>query len=298
LDVMLQQTYSGWGGNFVGQPWAALVLAALALSVLSGLLWMGFTDEDTGKGKRPVTGNRDDPEVARTPPADPLVSRAIQAFPGRILGVFRGRDQARYDDRDVAVLVAWMLLPQAGIWLLSTRQPLFVNRYLIWAAPAFYLLAAAGWVALGRLGWRGALVAVGLSSVVLVGDAGALVYQGTQPIKADFRAVAEHLQARYQPDDLIVFHISYMAQSFDYYYDSDFTGWGAPAAADGRPGPDFDAQMRNNTEGYGTLWLVLSEAEMWDPQGLVKAWLDDHALTPPDERVFTEVRVYRYQLNR
>ena len=141
-------------------------------------------------------------------------------------------------------------------------------------------------------------MAAGLLLLVLAGDARAILYQGTQPIKPDFRAAAEYLQERYHPGDAIIFHLAYLAQNFDYYYAGDFSGQGAPAAANGSPGPDFDSQMRTNTEGHDTVWLVLSEAEMWDPQGLVKAWLDDHAVTPPEERSFTLVSVYGYRLDR
>jgi mannosyltransferase len=190
-----------------------------------------------------------------------------------------------------------VLLPLLGIWLISLRQPVFTNRYLIWAAPAFYLLAGTGCVALGRLGRGGTLVAGFLMLVVLVGDGRALHYQSTQSIKPDFRAVAAHLETHYQPGDLIIFHLSYLQNNFDYYYRGKADRWGAPAPASGLSETDIDFHMRANTNGRKTVWLVLSEAHMWDPQGLIKAWMDAHAVGPPEEQVFTHVSIYRYQLN-
>ncbi len=199
--------------------------------------------------------------------------------------------------RDSVAVLLWILFPLLGIWLISTRQPIFTNRYLIWAAPAFYLLAAAGFVAASRLGRGGALVGSVLLLVVLVGDARSLLHQAEQPIKPDFQAAAAYLKEHYKTEDLIVFHLSYMENNFDYYYEGEFDGWGAPAPASGWSDKDIDVQMRTGTTGHETVWLVLSEAGMWDPQGLIKGWMDANSLEPPSEQVFSHVSVYRYQFD-
>jgi hypothetical protein len=190
-----------------------------------------------------------------------------------------------------------MAVPLLGIWLISARQPIFTNRYLVWAAPAFYLLAAAGSVSLARIGRGGALIAVGALLLILAGDARALWHQATQPIKPDFRSVALYLGERYEPDDLVVFHLSYLEVNFDYYFDGDYDGWGAPAPGGAMIESDLDESMRTGTGGPRAVWLVLSEPDMWDPRGLVKAWMDAHALAPPGEKAFAHVSVYRYQLD-
>jgi mannosyltransferase len=253
LDVMLEATVNGWGGNFVGEPWATLVLLGLAPLALMGVAWAWLTE-----------------------------------------GKLEGGDRDRW--REPVALLAWMFLPLLGIWLISARQPIFTNRYLVWAAPAFYLLAAAGFYALARLGRGGVLVAVALSLLILIGDGRALSHQATQPIKPDFRAAAEYLEERYKDGDLIVFHLSYMEENLEYYFGGEYDGWGAPAPAGGMSEEDVDFHMRSNTNGHRSVWLVLSEAEMWDPRGLVKAWMDAHAVAVPEEAVFAHVSVYRYQL--
>jgi hypothetical protein len=261
MNVMLEATFDGWAGNFVGEPWATIILAGLGLLALFGAAWVGLM------GPEKETGERDD-------------------------------DQPAHTWRDILALLAWMFVPLVGIWLISARQPIFTNRYLIWAAPAFYLLVAAGCVAFTRLGRGGSLLAGALLVLVLAGDGRALLHQATQPIKPDFKSAAAYLEERYQNGDLIVFHLSYMENNFDYYYTGEFDGWGAPAPAGGMSEADVDAHMRANTNSHGNVWLVLSEAEMWDPQGLVKAWMDGHAAAPPEERVFAHVSVYRYQLDK
>ena len=259
LDAMLEATLDAWGGHFVGEPWATLILIGLSLLALFGLTLVWLTDqEQQGQG-------------------------------GDSEGLLAGW-------REPAALLTWMFLPLLGIWLISARQPIFTHRYLVWAAPALYLSAAAGVAALLRLGRAGALAGAGLCLVVLLGDGRALVYQATQPIKPDFQAAAAYLERRYAAGDLIVFHLSYMADNYDYYFDGPFDGWGAPAPAGGWSESDVDVSMRTNTSGRSTVWLVLSESDMWDPRGLIKAWLDAHAVAPPEEQPFTHVSVFRYQL--
>jgi len=132
--------------------------------------------------------------------------------------------------------------------------------------------------------------------VVLVGNANALHYQATQPIKPDFRAAATYVEQRYQPGDLVIFHLSYLENNFDYYYVGSYDSWGAPAPASGMSASDVDSFMLAHTSGRATVWLVLSEAEMWDPGGMIKAWLDGNAGQPQTEQVFAHVSILKYQL--
>jgi hypothetical protein len=263
FPTMLDATLEGWGGNFIGEPWATLILVGLALLAFGGLAWTWLT--------------------------------------GSIVKVEAGvgaRDSRTNNWREPVALLTWMLVPLLGIWLISTRQPIFTNRYLVWAAPAFYLLAAAGAVALARRGLIGRLVAGGVLLLVLLGDGRALLYQADQSIKPDFRAAAAYLDGRYQSGDVVIFHLSYMQHNFDFYFPDDYAGWGAPVPGNGLSETDLDFHMRTNTSGYRMVWLVLSEPEMWDPQGLIKAWLDTHAINPPEEQVFSHVSVLRYQLDQ
>jgi hypothetical protein len=136
------------------------------------------------------------------------------------------------------------------VWLISLWQPLFTDRYLIWTAPAFYLLVAVGWSVLWRGGvWARRVAALSIT-LVLVFDGINLWRQATVSIKSDVRgAVAYVIGYRapegpesadpLQPDGarllgfrqylplvqrgsagiegLIVFQIPYIRHAFDYY---------------------------------------------------------------------------------
>jgi hypothetical protein len=58
---------------------------------------------------------------------------------------------------------------------------------------------------------------------------------------------------------------------------------------------ELGATLGEMTEGHRSIWLVASEAELWDERGLVKAWLDGNGRLV-DEEEFARVSLCRYKL--
>ena len=231
---------------------------------------------------------------------------------------------------ELLALVIWLFAPLLAIWVISLRQPLFTDRYLIWSAPAFYLLAARGLTpAISARTWKRVTAALTLI-VVLVVYGGNLWAQATSPIKSDFRAAAAYVasyddQAEpaerpppsafrafrlYLPlvrvgqrgfEDLIIFQIPYGQHTFDYYFPTDdyaaaeglYTNHRAPEGGYLISEHQAAWQMREMTEGYGGVWLIATEVMTWDERDLVHGWLDDH-MERVDEAHFARVSVYRY----
>lgn len=161
----------------------------------------------------------------------------------------------------VGGVLAWLLTPLLSVWLISLRQPLFTDRYLIWTAPAFYLLVALGLASLRQIQIGPILMGLLLAGLILLGGAN-LWRQANVPFKADFRAaaayvadydgaqessaphaqqaptgateelprrcylpfVAAHLGAR-EEDELIIFQIPYSRYTFDYYFPQEDYAW-------------------------------------------------------------------------
>ncbi len=231
---------------------------------------------------------------------------------------------------DFLALALWLTVPLVAIWVISLRQPLFTDRYLIWCAPAFYLLIASGLSRLMRVqGWGRWLTAV-LLGAVLVANGVNLWRQATTAIRSDFRGAAafvadyqervetvEHprpvTSAAFQTylpivgggpsesDSLIVFQIPYGKYTFDYYFPTE----GYPAAEGlytNHRGPDGGYlvseqqaawHMRQMTDGHAEVWLIATEVSMWDERNLVQRWLDEHFQRAAEAR-FSRVDVYRY----
>jgi mannosyltransferase len=231
---------------------------------------------------------------------------------------------------DRAAVLIWLALPVLSVALISTWQPIFTDRYLIWSAPALYLLVGAGLDVLARRGWTLRWLGGLLVGAILVFDTLALHQQVSVPLKSDVRAAAAYVAAnvavQYPPQSarphrvylplvvaggsaparagtLILFQIPYIRYTFDYYYPVKDYAWAEgpytnARTADGGYATDTGqvaAYLREVTAPYQSVWLVLSEAEMWDERGLTLAWLEANAQRV-DEAHFTRVDVYRYVL--
>lgn len=195
-----------------------------------------------------------------------------------------------HSGRRFALLLVWLLAPPLAIWLLSLRQPVFTDRYIIWMLPALLLLMALGVEVLrnnlGRAGKAAAFAAVLLLCAVWL-RFGWL--QATTTIKYDLRAAIRLVAAERTPDDLLLLQIPHTEWSYRYYSSDQgrdpfagsdarlgrWTGglWTNNGLPDDQAVADVEAQMRALTAGGGDIWLVLSEVAMWDNRRLMDQWL-------------------------
>jgi len=236
LGEMVRILLNGWstGMHGWGWPWSAVLMGGLAAW---GLVCP--TGGTLAKVRQPASGQEANASAEMSPA--PVQSLTF----ARVGGVLSH-----------LALLGWLATPLLLVWLISLRQPLFTDRYLIWAAPAYYLLVALGLACVGRLGDRPsrrglaktlarATVAL-LIGIILVSDGVNLWRQATIPIKSDFRAAAAHVAHYREPgepvarpvkgagegafksylpivvrggfDDMIIFQIPYGQYTFDYYF--------------------------------------------------------------------------------
>lgn len=207
--------------------------------------------------------------------------------------------------RATLFLALWIVVPLLIIWLISLRQPLFTDRYLIWAVPAFYLLAGTGLGVRGQRGrdrWKGAAIkGIGILTILVIFGVN-LHAQATVPIKSDVRAAAAYVESRYQPGDLLLFQIPHIRYTFDYYFGPTDYLWADGLYTNHRTA---EGGYRLSEEAAGRwmaliigdhtrVWLVASEVEMWDERNLVQGWLE-RMFTRADEAHFIRVDVYKYR---
>lgn len=215
----------------------------------------------------------------------PLISLYLFLLLG---GVFAARPPRRLR----LSLAAWLLLPPLAVYLISLRVAVFEDRYLIYIAPAFYLLVALG---LGWLGRYSRLLAGLCLGVILVMNLAGLWQQQQAPIKADMRAAAAYLAARPEPPRTIMIQIPYLQYTFDYYYPGEYTFIEGLWTNDGKTPETVEAEMTARLAGVDDLWLIVSEEPMWDSRGLARRWLNEHGRLM-EEAHFKRVDVYRYRL--
>jgi mannosyltransferase len=200
--------------------------------------------------------------------------------------------------RTVLLLLLWLLLPALSIYLVSLGMPIFTDRYLIWAMPAYLALLACGIVAFGRW-WRP--LGIALAGVILALNGWSMYLQATQAIKADFRSAAAYVVARYHPGDKIMYEIPYNRYTFSYYAsgraDPEDVAWAGvegPYTNYGMSEAEADAWIATRLGGAQVVWLVASEVPMWDERNLTEQWFSANA-TATDRADFTRVSVIRYE---
>ncbi|HEY76276.1 MAG TPA: hypothetical protein G4O00_08865 [Thermoflexia bacterium] len=219
------------------------------------------------------------------------------------LAALVGEHGGRRERIEVALsLIGWMAVPLLGIWAVSLRQPLFTDRYLIWTAPALYLLCGTGVAFLWRWKrWSAALLVLAL----LVVFGGNLWIQSTVPTKSDLRAAAAFVEERYEPGDLLIFQIPHIRYTFDYYFGPAVYSWADGPytnyrSSDGEYQVDEGQVaywMALTVRGRERVWFVASEVEMWDERNLVWEWLEANG-ERVEEAHFLWVDVYLYHLDR
>lgn len=214
--------------------------------------------------------------------------------------------------RRLFLLLSWLLVPIALIYLISLRQPVFTERYVIWIGPAALLCMALGLRVLMNNSGRLALPLAAIFLIYVMGLWGYLGWQQkSMVIKFDLRGAVQYVYTHRSPDDLLILQIPHQEWAYR-YYTSNFgpnpfaggderLGWweGGPYTNWGRPDEvewaDVDRSMRRMTAGADEIWVLLSEASMWDNRRLMDRWLQTFAALE-EQRIFPGVIVQRYRL--
>lgn len=182
------------------------------------------------------------------------------------------------------------LVPVIGVYLISLGMPIFADRYLIAIAVPFYLLLACGLEALRQRSY----IVWGLCLIALlwINGQGAWVQSQTR-LKADFRSAAAHFAKQASPQDLVIVQMPYVHRTFEYYYRQPYRRADGLYTNGGMTADQVAKHMAELTDGEQTIWLLKSEAEMWDRRNLVQQWLDDRCQRTAEAH-FERVELYRY----
>ena len=178
----------------------------------------------------------------------------------------------------------WMLVPALILIAINRTRPKFSPRYMMNALPPFLMLASAGAQHLIHLlrrhafTWRGwTAVAVLLLATAILGGATtrslANHYLDKRLYRPDFRAMAHYIEDHASPTDLIVLVGGHSYPAFTYYYRGALPVLPLPdellpttqQPIDLRALETLDAAI----EGRQNLWLVLWQASLADPTGLI-----------------------------
>lgn len=174
LHQMVEILFNGWslGIPGLGRPWGTALMVALAAGGLISLVIPRAREEGVFRWE------------ALSEACPTWMKLRLDRPPAR---------QGRAGLETCLAMVCWLVTPLSVVWLISLRQPIFTDRYLIWVAPAFYLLVAQALVSLWSLGDFGRWVVGLLLSTILTLNGVNLWHQATVPVKSDFRAAAAYI---------------------------------------------------------------------------------------------------------
>jgi 4-amino-4-deoxy-L-arabinose transferase-like glycosyltransferase len=210
-------------------------------------------------------------------------------------------------------LLLWLLLPIAGIVILSQSRPLYEPRFLMLVLPAWAILVGAGLVALGRgAGWlldtrlglpplarQLVVVAVGVvvAGLLLIPTARSLASYYFDPAYArdNYRGLAETVTLREEPGDAVVLTAPGQIEIFRYYYRGRSDVFPLPLQRPIDPA-DTGARLEALRTDHQRVWLVRWAAEEADPNDLILGWLEGRGRRLGGE-AFGRVELRLYDLN-
>lgn len=197
--------------------------------------------------------------------------------------------------RDELLLVAcWLGCPIVFPFLLSKIfGPMYLDRYTISAAPAFYLLIAFALVNLRR--WIPMFVTL-LTLVILMLPG--LFYYYQADVKEQWRELAGYLDAQASPEEVLVFApdlSGWQQQSFGWYSRGNFQTCGL-GQADLESQATLSAALTKCLSGRHRFWLILrgtpQVVSRFQAYFLAK---DRQDLILKDEKNYTGIQLYFFE---
>jgi mannosyltransferase len=113
----------------------------------------------------------------------------------------------------ITFLLCWLFIPLILLLLISVRQSMFLNRYLLICVPALVLLAASG---IGTMKQRN-LMGAALLIMVALSLSGLVQYYRFRAGRQEWKAATAYILNQARPMDAAIFYVAPGRLLFDYY---------------------------------------------------------------------------------
>lgn len=173
--------------------------------------------------------------------------------------------------KPVVFLSLGVVAPLTITYLMVARgAPLFAARYLVVTLPAFYLLwAAAADRMAAAARWLGLVALLGFA--LLNGARWAQTAYGGERFREDWRGAVAYLEQRATPGDLVLALHHSSGRAIGYYATKPL----AVATLDAGEGRPLDPQRVGALPETGRVWLLMAHFELPDFKP-VERWLDEY----------------------
>jgi mannosyltransferase len=196
-------------------------------------------------------------------------------------------------------MVLATLLPILLVFVASVSvRPLYLTRYLIVALPSLYLLLV--WVTQmksQRLSWalRGTLVAV--MAITLVHE----VTSRNTPVKEDYHAATNYIEAHAQPTDVIAVSAPFTIYPVEYYYDGPLQIQTLPiwdrtvtGAVPSYSATELPKDLDTIKGRHANLWLIMSYDQGYEKN--IKDYMNSHYEQLRAVTLSPKLTLYEYKL--
>ncbi len=194
------------------------------------------------------------------------------------------------------LLLLYLLVPLVGVYIASQLKPVFDERYLIIASPAFYLLIGAGWVWLLdlRRDWL-AVTSLILFSALLISGGVALsnYYYNPQFAKSPpWREILDYIAHEARPGDALIYTAP--LPTIQYYNEDRLPTYLVISRGPVTMLPEAVEELQGVFENHPRVWLVPAAPADWPVSHQVEPWLDQHSVRL-DQTFFRIVHIGLYQ---
>jgi uncharacterized membrane protein len=206
------------------------------------------------------------------------------------LGIWRAQPQT-------AILASlYLLVPLVGVYLASLFKPVFDERYLILASPAFYLLAGGGlvWLLLLRR-TSFAVVALLLGATLLATQVWGVsnYYFNPQFAKSPpWRDVMDYIARKAHPGDALIYTAPLPTILF--YNQEHIPAYLVIPRGAETSLPEAVTEIEKVFEDHGRVWLVPAAPSHWQAAHQTEPWLDRHSVRL-DQTFFRVVHIGLYE---
>jgi 4-amino-4-deoxy-L-arabinose transferase-like glycosyltransferase len=203
-------------------------------------------------------------------------------------------------------LTLYLALPVLAFYFLTTRIPLFAERYLLIASPAYYLLAAGGIVWLANRRFTLPLAMVGLVLVTVTGGIALVNYNYSKEAqKEDWREAMKQLSREVRSGDVVLIMPGYLETAVNYYFKPAEGvavrtvphGIEIPEAVGDPADINLNDFLQKTIKGHERVWLVVSPERYRreDPREFIRTvWFDNNTQMFTDPQEFVGVKLYGY----
>ncbi len=197
---------------------------------------------------------------------------------------------------EFVLVILWFVCPILIPFIYSRIfSPIFVDRYTIFAAPAFYLLIAMAISSIRRI----VPIALSLASMMIVILPGLCDFYATD-VNDQWREVAAYIQKNALANDVVVIapnqkNIEYI--NFDWYYSGDLPTCGISGLID-EYNP-FVMALSNCTSGHDRFWVVMYSTpndQIYNRYTSFFSKLIPNEIEPINQWEFVGINVFLFEL--